>query len=54
MIAEASLPPISDLLLDPAIKEQDCFTLVLRLQTPATHAGASHGTEKRLVDRYNL
>ena len=54
MIAEASLPPISDLLLDPAIKEQDCFTLVLRLQTPATHAGALHGTEKRLVDRYNL
>ncbi|KAJ9110018.1 hypothetical protein QFC20_003092 [Naganishia adeliensis] len=48
---EASLPPISELLLDSAIREQDCFTLVLRLQTPATNAAALHGTEKRLVDR---
>lgn len=53
-MAEASLPPISELLLDSAIREQDCFTLVLRLQTPATNAAALHGTEKRLVDRYGL
>lgn len=50
-VAEASLPPIADLLLNPAIQEQDCFTLVLRLQTPATYASALNGVEKRLVDR---
>lgn len=49
---EAKLPPISELLQEPSIRERDCFTLVLRLQTPATFPSALANSEKRLVDRF--
>lgn len=49
---EAKLPPISELLQEPSIRERDCFTLVLRLQTPATFPSTLSNYEKRLVDRF--
>ncbi|GHJ84806.1 hypothetical protein NliqN6_1208 [Naganishia liquefaciens] len=48
---EAKLPPISELLQDQTIGQRDCFTLVLRLQTPATFPSTLNSREKRLVDK---
>ncbi|KAJ9103383.1 hypothetical protein QFC19_004482 [Naganishia cerealis] len=47
---EIQLPSIRVLLENPRIREQDAFTLVMRLQAPASHA-LNFNTGKQLVDR---
>lgn len=48
---EIRLPSISALMENTRIREQDAFTLVLRLQAPASEASDFNESGKQLVDR---